>query len=191
TETLDGHFFGLSRVDVPAEMRAGMTLTDFEETEADGHFASVGLSWRVAEGWRAGASWGTLYERGTVAGIESSGAFSLGSEALTQYQGLQLAGKLSEKTAITTFYTRATTESRGTANSLFDAADGWTGDHYGVMLDMHDAVRERSLLRLSLLKPMQVGDGDVSVRVPVGREMDGTVIYDRRRSAFDGNALPL
>lgn len=187
---IDGHFFGLSNIETTAQ-DVRVALIEDETSKGEGRFAAIGLSWRFAEDWRIGASFAALHERGTLAGIESEGAFSLGSEALTRSYGVHLTGKPVENIAVTAFYSQAVIDSFGTENSLFEAARGWTGDHYGVTLDMRDVVRNNSLLRLSLLKPLQISDGDVFVRVPVGREMDGTVNYDRRRSSFDGSTLPV
>lgn len=188
--SVDGHFFGMSNVaENTDQVRLG--ILDEREVNGDGHFAAFGLSWRFAEGWRLGGSVGALHERGTLAGVESEGAFSLGSDALTRSYGIHLTGKPAGNLSITAFYTQSVIDSFGTENSLFEGARGWTGDHYGVTFDARDAIRENSLLRLSVLKPLQISDGDVFVRVPVGREMDGTVNYDHRRSSFNGSTLPL
>lgn len=188
--SVDGHFFGLGNIG-DSEPEAASALTGEDVIDGDGSFAAVGLSWRFAEDWRVGGSFGALHERGTVTGVESGGAFSLGSDALTRSYGVHLTGKPAENVSLTVFYTQATIDSFGTENSLFEAAKGWTGNHYGVTLDARDTIRDNSLLRLSVLKPLQITDGDVFVRVPVGRELDGTVNYDRRRSSFDGSTLPL
>ncbi|MBX3507180.1 MAG: S8 family serine peptidase [Parvibaculum sp.] len=190
SDEIDGHFFGLSNIGMNRQ-DTSLTLTGQETADADGSFAAFGLSWRFAENWRLGGSFGALHEQGTLAGIESEGAFSLGSEALTRSYGIHLTGKPAENLSITAFYTQSVIDSFGTESSLFEAARGWSGDHYGVTFDARDAIRDNSLLRLSVLKPLQISDGDVFVRVPVGREMDGTVNYDRRRSSFDGSTLPL
>lgn len=43
---------------------------------------------------------------------------------------------------------------------------------------------------LALTDP-QAESGTMSVRVPAGRELDGTVSYERRETSFDGSAMPL
>lgn len=171
---------------------SGLALTDPQvETGSHADFAAIGLSYRFVENWSVGGSYALLRERGSVAGMVSEGALSLGEEAVTQFQGVNLTGKLDDTWSLAAFYTRATINSSGTQSSLFDAADNWGGDHYGLMLDAKNALQENSLLRFSLTKPLQITSGSMSVRVPVGRELDGTVNYERREASFDGEAMPL
>ena len=191
SERLDGLFFGMTAAGAADDPYAPVLLENSGENEGDSRFAAFGLSYRIADGWSVGASYAALHERGSVAGIVSEGALSLGEEALTQFQGLNIAGEIDENYSVSAFYTRASIDSFGTAGSLFDAADGWTADHFGATFAAKNVLHENSLLRLSLVKPLQITDGTVSARVPVGRELDGTVNYDRRRSSFDGNALPV
>lgn len=171
---------------------SGLALTDPQvETGSQADFVAIGLSYRVVENWSVGGSYALLRERGSVAGMVSEGALSLGEEALTQFQGVNVTGKLDQTWSLAAFYTRATIDSYGVQGSLFDAADNWGGDHYGLMLDAKNALQENSLLRFSLTKPLQITSGTMSVRVPVGREFDGTVNYERREASFDGDAMPL
>lgn len=191
TDRLSANVFAVTESAFEAET-AGLALTEQQaETGSKADFAAIGLSYRVAENWSVGGSYAVLRERGSVAGIVSQGALSLGEEALTQFQGVNLTGKLDDKWSLAAFYTRATIDSAGTQASLFDAADNWGGDHYGFMLDARNALHENSLLRFSLTKPLQITSGTMSVRVPVGRELDGTVNYDRRETSFDSSAMPL
>ncbi|MEX2249418.1 MAG: S8 family peptidase [Parvibaculum sp.] len=191
SDRLDATFFGMTAQERTEDPYAPVLLENSGETNDDSRFAALGLSYRIAEGWSLGASYAALHERGTVAGIESGGAFSLGEQALTQFQGMNLAGDLNENYSIGAFYTRASIDSYGTAGSLFDAADGWTADHYGATFAAKNVLHENSLFRFSLVKPLQITGGTVSARVPVGREFDGTVNYAERQSAFDGRALPV
>ncbi|MEP5265150.1 MAG: hypothetical protein ABJQ72_21405, partial [Nitratireductor sp.] len=62
---------------------------------------------------------------------------------------------------------------------------------YGLMLDAENLFHESSLLRFSLVKPLQITSGTMSLRVPVGREFDGSVNYEKRSASFDGSAMPL
>lgn len=191
TDHLSANVFAITESALDAEI-AGLALTDPQaETGSEADFAAIGLSYRVAENWSVGGSYAVLRERGSVAGMVSDGAFSLGEEALTQFQGVNVTGKLDDTWSLAAFYTRATVNSSGTQSSLFDAADNWGGDHYGLMLDAKNVIQESSLLRFSLTKPLQITSGSMSVRVPVGRELDGTVNYERRETSFDGSAMPL
>lgn len=191
SERLTGHVFGLTETGWMEASDEHALLEAEPDAGAEADFAAVGLSYRVAEGWSAGGSYAVLRERGTVAGMASSGALSLGEEALTQFWGTNVTGDIDENFAVSVFYTRAVINSSGTANSLFEEADNWGADHYGVMLDAKNLVHENSVLRFSLVKPLQITSGTTSVRVPVGREIDGTINYVRRHSDFDGSALPL
>jgi len=189
-DRLTGHVFGLTETGWQEE--DGPALLEAEpETEGDADFAAAGLSYRVADGWSIGGSYAVLRERGTVAGMASSGALSLGEEALTQFWGANVIGEIDRTFSVSAFYTRAVINSTGTETSLFEAADNWGADHYGVMLDAKNVLHDDSVLRFSLVKPLQLTRGTTSVRVPVGRELDGTINYVRRQSDFDGSALPM
>lgn len=191
TDRLSGNVFAMteSTIDIRSSAPALTDPTATNESEAD--FAAIGLSYRVSDDWSVGGSYAALRERGSLLGAASEGAFSLGEEALTQFQGVNLTGKLDDTWSLAAFYTRATIDSSGTQASLFDPADGWSGDHYGLMLDAKNAIQENSLLRFSLTKPLQITSGTMSMRVPVGREFDGTVNYERREASFDSDAMPL
>lgn len=191
SDRLDGTFFSMTSTGQTEEAYGPILFENSGETEGDSRFAALGLSYRLAQGWSLGASYAVLHERGSVAGIEAEGAFSLGEQAMTQFQGLNVSGDLNEHYSVGAFYTRASIESFGTAGSLFDAADGWTADHFGATFTAKNIVRENSLFRFSLVKPLQITGGTVSARVPVGREFDGTVNYEQRKSAFDGSAQPV
>lgn len=191
SDRLTGHVFSLTETGWMDDGEEQGLLEAEPETEGDADFAAAGLSYRVAEGWSVGGSYAVLRERGTVAGMASSGALSLGEEALTQFWGTNVTGDIDQTFSVSAFYTRAVINSSGTANSLFEDADNWGADHYGVMLDAKNLVHENSVLRFSLVKPLQITSGTTSVRVPVGRELDGTINYVRRHSDFDSSALPL
>ena len=190
-DRLSGHIFGLTETGWQKDRAPALLAAVNAKKESDADFVSAGLSYLVADGWSVGGSYAVLRERGTVAGMASSGALSLGKEALTQFWGANVTGDIDKTLSLSAFYTRAVINSSGTENSLFEAAKNWGADHYGVMLDAKNVVHENSVLRLSLVKPLQITSGTTSVRVPVGRELDGTINYVHRRSDFDGSALPL
>lgn len=155
-----------------------------------GDFATFGLGYSVGDGWQLGASAARLNEQGTVAGLASSGALSMGDTAQTTLYGANLSGPLSDHVMLTAFYTHAELNSTTTAESLYSGANGWGGHHMGLVLDAQNLMG-RDSFKLSLVKPLQYVDGSVSARVPVGREFDGTVNYDYRTVGFDKTALPL
>lgn len=155
-----------------------------------GDFAAFGLGYSLGDGWQFGASAARLHEEGTVAGLASSGALSMGDSAETTFYGANLSGPLSDNMMLTAFYTHAELNSSTTADSLYSGANGWGGHHMGIVLDTRNMLG-RDSLKLSLIKPLQYVDGSVSARVPVGREFDGTVNYDYRTVGFDKSALPL
>lgn len=191
TDRLSGHAFAMTQEEFDTGL-SGLAITDpLAESRGDATFAAVGLSYRLNENWTAGGSYAVLRERGSVAGMVSDGALSLGEEALTQFQGVNLTGALGGTWSLAAFYTRATIDSAGTESSLFEPADNWGGDHYGLMLDAENLFHESSLLRFSLVKPLQITSGTMSLRVPVGREFDGSVNYEKRSASFDGSAMPL
>lgn len=93
-------------------------------------------------------------------------------------------------------FTQVMFSSLGEAGDIFDDA---ISVGFGTTLTDHlsanvFAVTESALdtetAGLALTDP-QAESGTMSVRVPVGRELDGTVSYERRETSFDGSAMPL
>lgn len=152
--------------------------------------AGVGLNYKLSGNWSAGVSYGLLHEQGSLAGSEAEGAFALGEGAVTQTVGISFTGKLSETLALGGFYGRSFIDGYGDADSVFATPDGWSGDQFGLTLTASDVIEKNSALRLSLVKPLQITEGTLSARVPVGRELDGTVLYEDRSTGFDDSALP-
>lgn len=160
------------------------------DMQGQGDFMALGLNYDLGAGWQLGTSLATLHEEGTVAGELTNDALSLGDSATTALWGVNLTAPVSRYVTVTSFYTRAELKTSIATASLMEPVSGWGGDHYGVALDASHLFGDDSL-RFSLIKPLQYVDGTVSARVPVGRELDGTVNYVQRTVSLDGSATPL
>jgi hypothetical protein len=61
----------------------------------------------------------------------------------------------------------------------------------GLNLTGTGVLRPGDSLQLSLVSPWRIIDGGVEARVAVGREFDGTVIYDERSSSLASSEMPM
>ena len=67
----------------------------------------------------------------------------------------------------------------------------WTQRRFGVTLGWQNALDGGDRLELSFVRPLSVIDGSGSARVPVGRTLDGQVIYDQESFSVASDAQPL
>jgi hypothetical protein len=172
------------------------SASDLEESLLqwnDGYEASLAgfaLERRFAPSAAVGISYGAIREHGTVIGDEFEGALAFGETTLTQTVGLTFAAKLSERIALDGFYSVAFIDAYGAHNSIFREPEGWTGNQFGVTATSAGLFGRADALRVSLIKPLRVTDGTIVARVPVGRELDGTVRYDLRTRPYADGSTP-
>ena len=154
-------------------------------------FLSLGTRLALSDDVSVGVSYAMLREEGQLLGIHSSGAFSLGDIGMTQLGGIQLQGRIDRRTTISTFAEISSTSSTQASDSLFLAASGWLGSRMGLTVSRQGVLRAGDAVSLSAIKPWQIDDGDISARVAVGRELDGTVNYEVRSASLGGGVVPL
>jgi hypothetical protein len=169
---------------VPAYIEARMA-----EDRPQSSLIKFGANYRVSGTASAGIYAGYLGERGHTLGLRTSGAFSLG-DGSTYVTGATFNADLAPKTSLAAFAEQSTTLNESVANSLF-AANQWTGSKFGVSLTQENPLGLSGLVRLSVVRSWQIDSGSLNIRVPVGRELDGTVDYETRTLSVASDKTPL
>ncbi|MFZ1991820.1 MAG: hypothetical protein WAW96_18845, partial [Alphaproteobacteria bacterium] len=169
---------------VPAYVEARMA-----EDRPQSSLVKFGANYRVSGTASAGIYAGYLGERDHTLGMRTSGAFSLGDGA-TYVTGATFNADLAPKTSLAAFAEHSTTVNESVANSLF-AADQWTGSKFGASLTQKNPLGIGGLVRLRVARSWQIDSGSLNIRVPVGRELDGTVDYETRTISVASDKVPL
>jgi hypothetical protein len=149
------------------------------------------MRYRLTDWISLGASYGLMNEQGRVLGMETGGALSLGEIAQTHLAGAHFRARLSEQATVALFGQVAHTSSSLGEASLFSEVDGWRSSKFGLSLEWQSLLAEKDLIRLTVARPWTLDSGKVSARVPVGRELDGTVNHENRNVSLAGSEIPL
>ena len=64
--------------------------------------------------------------------------------------------------------------------SLFSTPKQWRSSKFGLSVNLERLLADTDSIRLIAARPWQIDRGQLDVRVPVGREFDGTANYDAR-----------
>lgn len=173
----------------PASADALAAVSQVEDGSASLTAARLGIA--LDAGLTLGLTWSQLGEQGQLLGGESSGAFAMAESARTDLVGISLAYDLGSDLSLFAFWQEGWSRAESGGSSLFDDTEGWRSRRYGVTLGWANALDAGDRLELSLVRPLTVTSGEGSARVPVGRTLDGQVIYDE--VAFDAgtDAEPL
>jgi hypothetical protein len=115
----------------------------------------------------------------------------MADSARTDLVGLSLAWQMSDDLSLFAFYQEGLTRAEAGGDSLFDDTGDWRSRRFGVTLGWQSALEAGDRLELSLVRPLSVIDGSGSARVPVGRTLDGEVIYDQESFSVASDAQPL
>jgi len=154
-------------------------------------FATVGATLGLGRSGTLGFSVGILREEDAMLGIESDGAFSLGETAYTQLIGLSYAHKLTHGLSVDAFAQLGLTGTTGDEESIFSSVSDVWSTKMGLSLTGSSLIQPRDTVQLALVSPWRIVEGDVEARVAVGREFDGTVIYEPRRMSLADGDVPL
>lgn len=166
-------------------------LADLEFADVDSSaLVKFGLHYQLSDAISVSASYGLLQEEGRVLGIESDGALSLGDSAQTQLVGASIRARLSDRAALALFGEVSQTTSDLDQTSLFSEVEGWRGSKFGVSLEWSELFSSNDVVRLALARPWTIDSGTLSGEVPVGRELDGTVVYESRKVSLAGSEVP-
>jgi hypothetical protein len=149
----------------------------------------LGGSYAISDRISLGMSYGLLSERNQLLGMRSSGALGF-ADGTTHMGTLSVHAALSERTFVSAFAEQTRTNSPALEGSLFDGVDNWQGSKFGVGFVTTGLLADNDFVRLKLVRPWQIDGGQFAFRLPVRRELDGTVNYEDRFVAFGANGMP-
>ena len=162
-----------------------------EEEKPDTSLMGLRLGYEVSNGVVLGASYQRMTESDQLLGGETRGAFALAENATTEMVGTSLAVALDRDLSVFAFYQEAWTRAETGAASLFGDVDGWRARRSGVALEWRNAVDANDRLELAAVRPLSVYSGSGTASVPVGRTVDGDVVYADNSYSVDSSAQPL
>lgn len=165
-------------------------ILEFEDPDPSS-LMKLGLRYRLGDGVSVGASYGVLYEEGQVLGMQTNGGLGLGQSALTQLIGASVRTQLAQTVSLAVFAEGSLTSSASDDPSLFSAVEGWRGSKMGLSLEWQSLLALADTFRLTAAKPWTLDSATVSARVPVSRELDGTVNYEQRTASLAGADYPM
>jgi hypothetical protein len=148
-----------------------------------------GANYRLLYGLSAGVSYGVLQEQGQLLGMQAGGAFGMG-DGVTYIGGIHANAQLTENASLSIFAEQSSTGSSSHNGQIFSIADRWSGSKYGLSLSDRDPFGIDGLVQLKLVRPWQIDRGSLAVRLPVGRELDGTVDYENRIVSVATDQMP-
>lgn len=182
--------FALQSISRKAFLPGISTPVPYYEGQESASFLGVGADRRFGEYSTVGLTYAALHEKGTLLGENHEGIFGFGKNALTQTMGLRFSTQLADNFSLNGFYSHALVNGLGSRASVFENAN-WQGNQFGLSLAAKDAAIEDDQLRLSVIKPLEFTSGTISARVPVGREFDGTIVYDYRSTEVERGYFPI
>ena len=121
-----------------------------------------------------------LTEEDTILGSFSGGALAFGSGAKSLASGGAISYNFLPNTTARFNFTTATTDSNPSAVSLFRNVGTIESRSYGMSLSHKGVLGLFDEIGLSINKPLRINDGEATVDTPVGRTVEGDVIYKRR-----------
>jgi hypothetical protein len=193
TDTVSiGAFFASSESFVSEDVHGGIAAALIStagqpEAEMMGFEASYQLEPDVALGF----AYGRLVEQDRLLGVQSSGAFALSDTSTTQTFGMSLSLALTDQWSAVLFYDYALIDASAPSSSLYQDVDGWTGQKFGATFAYDRPFTGTDRLSFTLMQPLHVYAGDGTVKVPVGRDVAGNVLYENRGYSVDSDAVPL
>lgn len=162
-----------------------------EEDKSGSQLMMLGAEMALPQAGSLGLHYGVLRETGTLLGIQNEGAFALGEDAYTQFVGLSLAADLMPGVTLEGFAQLGLTEATQAQDTIFSALSDVWSSKMGLSLTADGMLQPGDSVSLSLVSPWRIVDGDATAQVAVGREFDGTVIYETRKASLETDALPL
>jgi hypothetical protein len=136
-------------------------------------------------------TYGALREHDRFLGAQSSGAFALGSAPVTQSLGLGVSYAFSDRLSAALFYDHVRLDADAASGSLYGGADGWVGRKFGTALSLDGVFTGTDRFTVAALQPLNIFEGTATATVPVGRDLDGNVIYQSRAYSVASDAVPL
>jgi hypothetical protein len=130
-----------------------------------------------AEGVTLGTRFGFVREDGSVLGAEGSGALGIdGGESY--YVGARLSAPVGGGFSLDLDLETGWVAVAEDADSLLQGGGRLRTETARVSLVGRDVWLDRDALTFGITQPLRVADGDLAVRLPVGRTSGGRVLYD-------------
>jgi hypothetical protein len=123
-----------------------------------------------------------LDESDSMLGSQSGGAFGFSSGAVSSATGAAVTFNVLPSTMLRAHYTEGFTEAEQSGLSLFRQVDPLESRSFGLSL-VHQGFfgRDHDQIGISVSKPLRVYAGQAELNVPVGRTIDGDVIYKHQK----------
>ncbi|MGD9536507.1 MAG: S8 family serine peptidase [Alphaproteobacteria bacterium] len=187
-----GAFFASSESFVSEDVPGGLAAALVQQAgQPEAEMMGFQASYRVDSGTTLGFAYGRLIEQDRLLGVESAGAFSLSDTTTTQTFGASLSLALTDQWSAVLFYDYAMIDATAASNSLYQGIDSWSGQKFGATFAYDGPFTGDDRLSVTLMQPLHVNAGEGSVKVPVGRDIAGNVLYEQRRFSVDSDAVPL
>jgi hypothetical protein len=178
--------FGFGHYKLAAGLGLGMGFaqtnveTGPENAPAGGRAFIVQADYAVTKDLGLQFSQTFLTEDGSTLGSFSGGALAFGSGATTLASGGAVSYNVLPSTTARLNFTMATTDSNPSSVSLFRNVGTIESRAYGMSLTHKGLLGQSDEIGLSVNKPLRVSDGEATVDAPVGRTIEGDVIYKRQ-----------
>lgn len=134
------------------------------------------LSLKASENVTLNLMSGQHVESENILGLESAGAFALGQGARTRTFGLSTEIALAGGFTAFGHVEQGETETRVADNSMFRDKSRLAIQSVGLGVTW---AGEETRMGLVASQPMHISDGSATLSLPVGREQDGSVVYQR------------
>jgi hypothetical protein len=162
-----------------------------QSADLNNSFFSFGASFKLDQRSEFGLSFGLLREEEAMLGIQSEGAYSLGEATHTKMIGASYSHRITNSLTFDSFAQLGLSDATEAQDSVFSSASDIWSSKFGVSLTSTGVIQDHDAMRLSLISPWRIVEGDVEARVAVGREFDGTVIYETRQASLSSDDTPL
>jgi hypothetical protein len=147
--------------------------------------------YKLAKDITLGVHYGLLNEENRFLGALSEGAFSLGQSTTTQTIGSSLTMGLADNLSVMMFLDEMTVNTAAAPGSVYQGVNNWSGQKFGTTLALDNVLTGTDRVSLSLTRPFQVSSGSGVAVIPVGQDINGTVIFQERQFDVSSNAMPI
>ncbi len=185
--TLSGLFLRTAPEDLYLTRSGPLGSVRYQQAESS--LVKFGGNYEISDSVSFGMSYGLLSERNQLLGMRSSGALGF-SDGTTHMGTMSVRAVISETTFFSAFAEKTRTTSPALSGSILGSVDGWSGSKFGIGFVTSDVFNGNDFVRLKLASPWQIDGGQLAFRLPVGRELDGTVNYEDRFVSFGADGMP-
>ncbi|MBC7907180.1 MAG: S8 family serine peptidase, partial [Rhodospirillaceae bacterium] len=171
----------------------GGNRSPLEETEPNRKAVLAEATKRFQDGSVLGGQVGTLNEESGPLNSSSQGAFNFDHQADTLFLGFFGATPLTQRITLFGRWGLGMTDGAALRSGLVHDSTDITSQSFALGASARDVGIDGDRLTFTASKPLRVTSGSASLAVPVGRTMDGTVLYrdDRVKLSPSGSETDL